>query len=163
MTKEQHSVIDYILIIDWRWMTAATAKEDYAASHRYRQQQQPQVWSQIQQQQLLVGAVELNAYWLLGTTEGTATERAKTLKKRRTNKRNDKERSKKSKHLRDSLTVWRFSSTARAWETGDEARATAKEARAVQFYRYSSTSNTSSTRRCSYLDTATGSSHSSYI
>ena len=32
---------DRLLIIDWRWTTAATAKEDYAASHRYRQQQQP--------------------------------------------------------------------------------------------------------------------------
>jgi len=61
----------------------------------------------------LVGVVELNAYWLSGTTEGTATERAKKQKK---------QRSKKSKHTRDSLTVGRFSSTVRAWETGDEAR-----------------------------------------
>jgi len=32
---------DRLLIIDWRWTTAATAKEDHAASHSYRQQQQP--------------------------------------------------------------------------------------------------------------------------
>ena len=31
---------DRLLIIDWRWTTAATAKEDHAASHSYRQQQQ---------------------------------------------------------------------------------------------------------------------------
>ena len=29
---------------------------------------------------VLVGAVELNVYWLSGTTEGTATERAKKEK-----------------------------------------------------------------------------------
>jgi len=68
----------------------------------------------------LVGVVELNAYRLLGTTEGTATERAKKQKKRHTGKK--WRRSKKSKHTRDSLTVGRFSSTVRAWETGDEAR-----------------------------------------
>ena len=33
MTKEQHSVVDYIIIIGWRWTTSATAKKDYATSH----------------------------------------------------------------------------------------------------------------------------------
>ena len=71
---------------------------------------------------VLVGAVELNAYWLFGTTEGTATERAKKQKKA-THEQKRQKRGKKSKHTGDSVTIGRFSSTtASAWVTGDEAR-----------------------------------------
>ena len=45
---------------------------------------------------VLVGAVELNAYSLLGTTEGTATERAKMQKKRHTSKKMTKEQKKQT-------------------------------------------------------------------
>ena len=38
------------LIDDWRWKTAATPKEDCAASHRYSSSS-PCRWSQVQQQQ----------------------------------------------------------------------------------------------------------------
>ena len=112
---------DRILIMDRRWITAATAKEDYAASHSYRQQRQSEVVTGTATAAVLVGAVELNAYWLLGTTEGTATERAKQQKKRHTSKKKDK-RSKKSKRTLESVTVGRLSSKARSWETDDEAR-----------------------------------------
>ena len=57
---------------------------------------------------VLVGAVELNAYtvrYSRGYSNG-ASEKAK----KHTSKKNDS----KSKHTRDSLTVGRFSSTARA-------------------------------------------------
>ena len=90
---------------------------------------------------------------LLGTTEGTATERAKKQKKRHTSK----EYGKGAKaNTRDSLTVGWFSSTARASKTQTEALD--RSHRMVQLNRYSSTSSTSSTRGCSYLDTAPGSS-----
>ena len=59
---------------------------------------------------VLVGAVELNAHWLLGTTEGTATEREKKRKKRHTSKKMAKEQ--KNKHTRDSLTCLLYTSDA---------------------------------------------------
>ena len=56
--KQTHELVDRYdkgatqrdRLIDWRWTIAATAKEDYAASHRYSSTS-PRRWSQVQQEQ----------------------------------------------------------------------------------------------------------------
>ena len=80
---------------------------------------------------VLVGAVELNAYWLLGTTEGTATERAKKQKKRHTSKKKYK-----GAKANTPVTAWPLDDSAQQQE--HERPATKLETtNEVQLYKYS--------------------------
>ena len=134
-------------LVDRRLTAAAAAKEDCAASHRYNSNSPRRCCRAV-------------CILVAGTSEGTYSKR---LKRQKSDTRAKKvTKGAKANTLRQKSKRWTIQLNSKSVSDWQRSSRPPRKGRMVRLYRYSSTSSTS-TRRCSYLDKATGSSPRTYI